>query len=147
MAVGLSVLRADRPLSPEALLVLISVRGWVDLRAIVRPEGLGKLENPMISLDIEPAIFRLIALRLNQLCYLIPFAHFSTYCHIATYLRYGKIYKCVETLLWEILKFQFHIFLPQALKKQHRDHAQCKCCFLFASDSWRAAGTKPVKRN
>jgi hypothetical protein len=41
----LSALRAGRPLPPGRFLVLISVR--VDPRAIVRPEGLGQLKNPM----------------------------------------------------------------------------------------------------
>jgi hypothetical protein len=34
MAVRLSALRSGRPLSPGRFLVLISVRGWIDLRAI-----------------------------------------------------------------------------------------------------------------
>jgi hypothetical protein len=39
----------SHPLPPGIFLVLISVRGWVDLRAIVQLEGLGKLKKSTSS--------------------------------------------------------------------------------------------------
>jgi hypothetical protein len=45
---------------PGRFLVLISVRGSVDPRAIVQLEGLGKLKNPMTS-GFKPATFWFVA--------------------------------------------------------------------------------------
>jgi hypothetical protein len=58
---------AGRPLPPERFLVLISVRGWVDPRAIVRLVGIGQLRYPITSSGTEPAIIRLAAECLNKL--------------------------------------------------------------------------------
>jgi hypothetical protein len=70
MAVRLA-LRACRAFNPRKNLVLISVRGWVDPRALLQLEGLGVLKNSITS-GIEPATSRLVSQWLHQLCYRVP---------------------------------------------------------------------------
>ena len=56
---GKVVSLTHRPPLPH--LVLISVRGWVDPRAMVRPEGLCHWKIPMTTPGIDPATCRFVA--------------------------------------------------------------------------------------
>jgi hypothetical protein len=60
------------PFTPRRFLVLISDRGSVKLRAIVRLEGLGQIKYPVISTGFEAEVSQLVAECLYHLRYSMP---------------------------------------------------------------------------
>jgi len=91
MVVRLSALRTGRLYPQKMLLVLISVRDWVDLRAIVRLEDFMSMKN---SSDTSwNRTFRFLAHHLNHCTTAVPYVRYIVYIKVCTSIRLMQSYK------------------------------------------------------
>jgi len=98
--VRLSALSTGRLYPQKIPVVLISIRGWVGTRAIVRPKGLCQWKIPMTPNGIQIATFQLVA----QWNFKIHVKNFERFWQCSTYnerrLLCGFLSTTVYSLYW-----------------------------------------------
>jgi hypothetical protein len=110
-----SALRIGSMWTPGRFQVLISVRGWVDPRALVRLEGLGEFKKKSVSSGIEQATFRLVEQWANQLHYCVPPPEIESAWSCTSIRASGSAYL---TYLFYVMSLLFQPHFPFRFKSR-----------------------------